>query len=264
MFFKSNVFYAAIMGLLLFALAACTVETLPPETKLRLISAVSTSSTSLTLSFDQSVNPSSNAPSNFIIAGLTVQSATVAGQTVNLTTSEQAAQTYTVTVSNITSTSGDPLDTSAISTSFQGTAPVTPPAAVGDRVKITLEKIKINKDCDVGDGEFYGTLSINGEVIWSEPDDKDRHIKMSDGGEINFDSTRTRTKNYRYGTSEQVRISGFLNEDDGTSGDDEAGDWNLNLDPFAYGNFQSFSNPPGANCESTLFYSIQNVGQFTD
>jgi hypothetical protein len=66
-------------------------------------SASATSSTSVAVTFDAVPNAAqATTPANYAIAGLTVSAATLAGNTVTLTTSSQSASSFTVTVANVT------------------------------------------------------------------------------------------------------------------------------------------------------------------
>jgi trimeric autotransporter adhesin len=74
-------------------------------------SAASTSSTTVTVTFDATPTTAQATDlANYDIPGLTINTATLLGNTVTLTTSAQSATSYMVTVSNVTRTSdGEPL-----------------------------------------------------------------------------------------------------------------------------------------------------------
>ena len=124
---------------------------------------------------------------------------------------------------------------------------------IGEEVRITLERVVVHDACDSGftgsNGEVYGTMDINGSEVWrlGERD-------TSDGESLTIN--RSQTKSYLLGTTDTIRISGFLNDDD-NGNDDKIGVWNLSLPPFSsYGNKSSYSNP---DCDSTLYYRIEKV-----
>ena len=76
-----------------------------------------------------------------------------------------------------------------------------------------------------------------------------------------FDETsitinQSRAKDYLFGTTDKIRISGFLTDaDDGN--DDQIGDWSFSLPPLSsYGTKSTHSAP---YCDSTLHYRIEKV-----
>jgi hypothetical protein len=86
------------------------------------LGAASTSNTSVDVTYNSAPDASAAGdPTNYMIASLGVTAATVSGATVTLTTDPQAAQTYTVDISNVKRASDfEPLHVSA--TTFAGRA----------------------------------------------------------------------------------------------------------------------------------------------
>ena len=105
-------------------------------------SAASTSSTSMTLTFDAApVTALANDVSNYSVPGLTLGSAALVGNTVTLTTSPQSNTTFTATVSNVVRNSdSEPL--TQPSASFTG----RPPFDVAAAASTTSETVNVTFD----------------------------------------------------------------------------------------------------------------------
>jgi hypothetical protein len=106
------------------------------RTPFAVVSAASTSSVRMTVTFDAPPDPAqATNPANYSVPNLTVSSPELVGNTVTLTTTPQQAQSYTVTVSNVTRASdGEPL--SVTSATFDGT-PVQAPTVTNVVVTAT-------------------------------------------------------------------------------------------------------------------------------
>ncbi len=132
---------------------------------------------------------------------------------------------------------------------------------IGEKVRITLEHVVVHDDCDPGDGEVYGEMSINGSRVWEL---KERSTAAGTSIAINHTPL---TKDYFFERSDKIRISGFLSEAD-PGNDDKIGSWDLKLPPFSsYGtksNRSEKSNPVNRTCASTLHYNIEKVQDLFD
>lgn len=112
--------------------------------EVRVVGAIAITATRVKVTFDQPLSPSyapNIDPSNYLIPGLTVFGAVLdtGGTFVTLTTSTQASSSYTVTVQQARSVTGDTLNLSANTATFLGfsTAPYYY-SGVQSRVKIVL------------------------------------------------------------------------------------------------------------------------------
>jgi hypothetical protein len=106
------------------------------RTPFAVVSAQSTSSVRMTVTFDAPPDPTqATNPANYSVPNLTVSAPELAGNTVTLTTTPQQAQSYTLTVSNVTRASdGEPL--SVATATFDGT-PVQAPTVTNVVVTAT-------------------------------------------------------------------------------------------------------------------------------
>ncbi|HEY8210716.1 MAG TPA: lamin tail domain-containing protein [Myxococcaceae bacterium] len=87
----------------------------------KVVSADSLSLTTVEVAFNRNIGAASVAPGDFSIPGLTVSGATVSGTKVVLTVDAQTPdQAYTVTVTGVTDTLGDPNDLTANTYTFRG------------------------------------------------------------------------------------------------------------------------------------------------
>lgn len=127
-----------------------------------------------------------------------------------------------------------------------------PKIKIGERVKITLERVVVHDACDSlitgSNGEVYGKMYINGSEVWNL-----NERSTADGTSITIN--KFRTKDYLLGKTDKIRISGFLTDAD-VGDDDKIGIWNLSLAPFSYGVKSSYSKP---DCDSTLHYRIEKI-----
>ena len=113
--------------LIILIVSACG-SVVPSNFALKVMAAQSLDATSVKITFSDSIGAEGQDPSNFFINDLNVIAATTNGNSVTLTTSEQSATSYTVTVSNIWSEGGKPLAADADSATFQGTSSNTTPS----------------------------------------------------------------------------------------------------------------------------------------
>ena len=133
-----------------------------------------------------------------------------------------------------------------------GTLRVHPTQKTGDKLKVTLRYVKVHNDCEPwhkGDGDMYGYFDIEGSRVFtlSETD-------VASGETISIN--RYRTVDGRY--DNPISIRGVLKDADDTDPDDWIGNWNLNLDPVpSVGYFSNYSRP---DCDATLYYRIEDVG----
>jgi uncharacterized repeat protein (TIGR01451 family) len=104
--------------------------TAPTVTSFNVAGAASTGSASMTVTYDATPDATqAETLANYSVPGLTLSGTPVlVANTVTITTSTQAAQTYTVTVSNVTSAS-DATPLTTMTADFTGTAPAAPPQA---------------------------------------------------------------------------------------------------------------------------------------
>ena len=133
---------------------------------------------------------------------------------------------------------------------------VHPYQKTGERLKVTLRYVRVHNDCEPwykGDGDMYGYFDIEGSRVFtlSETD-------VASGESISIN--RYRTVDGRY--DNPIAIRGVLKDADDTDADDWIGDWNLNLAPVpSVGYFSSYSRP---DCDATLYYRIEDVGNLNE
>lgn len=128
---------------------------------------------------------------------------------------------------------------------------------VGERVRVTLEQVRVHDACDSGaegqSGEIIGNFSLNGAQVWSIPRNSPR--ETSDGDFISINQSRT--FDLKYSPVGTVRISGTLADTDTFSTDDAVGAWNFTLSTSSgYGSKTSRSSP---DCSSTLYYKFERL-----
>jgi hypothetical protein len=144
------------------------------RTPFDVVSAASTSSTSITVTFDAAPNAAAaTTVGNFSVAGLTLSSPTLIGNTVTLTTSPQSAVSYGVSVSNVTRASDAEALTVAGAT-FTGRAPFdVASAASASNLSITVtfdappnaaQATNIN-NYSVAGLALSGTPSLSGSTV---------------------------------------------------------------------------------------------------
>ncbi len=129
---------------------------------------------------------------------------------------------------------------------------------IGERARVKINYITIVDDCDgfgAGDGDMYGELRVNGQLLWSVPESQ--NIKRGDGDRIEIN--RFVDQNFLNASGGGFQITGFVNDSDSglTGKDDKVGVWNLTENfPFNYGNRDVRSKP---DCESRLNYTVEKV-----
>ena len=124
----------------------------------------------------------------------------------------------------------------------------------GERIRITIEKIKVISDCDRGinpAGDMIGKLWINDELVWNLPE-----TEYNDGEDIPINVSVT--KDYFFDTPEQIKIGGFLTDVD-TGDDQRVGLWIDYHDPLDPETKRSYIQNSRPDCESDLYYSIEKV-----
>ena len=131
-----------------------------------------------------------------------------------------------------------------------------PSAAIGARIEIELESVRVIENCDSAGAEIYGDFSINGNVAWSQTRN-DSINQVKDGDTINFGGIATSLGNYTFGT-DRIRITGRLvDKDRGTTADDVIADWSINRAPNSYGTFKKTESNNG--CSAELTYTVTKL-----
>jgi hypothetical protein len=129
---------------------------------------------------------------------------------------------------------------------------------VGERARLKINFITIVDDCDgfgAGDGDMYGNLRVDGQVLWSVPESQ--NIKRGDGERIEIN--RFVDRNFLNASGGGFQITGFVTDSDSglTGGDDKVGVWDLRENfPLSYGTRDVRSKP---DCESRLNYTVEKV-----
>lgn len=151
-----------LVTLIVLAVSACG-PVVPSNFSLRVMAAESTKATSVNIVFSDSVGAEGQDPSNFFISNLSVIAASTNGNSVTLTTSEQSATSYTVTVSNIWSEGGKPLAADADSATFQGIEGKTDTFSALSATSTGETTVKVTFDAEVGaSGNDLSNYSVDG------------------------------------------------------------------------------------------------------
>jgi Thiol-activated cytolysin len=143
--------------------------------------------------------------------------------------------------------------------------------AIGERIKITLDKVKIAYDCDAGatKGSMFGRF----DIISYDPANKakitrrirtikrDEAINIQSGNYLSLNNSYSINK--YYGKPFEISAQ-LMDRDSGARGaDDLVGNWNANQFSIANKSPQSYSKKAVSNCSDknpTLYYKIERVG----
>jgi hypothetical protein len=137
------------------------------RTSFNVASAASTTNKSMTVTFDAPPNAGqATSPNNYNVPGLTLSNGQLNGSTVTFTTTSQAAQGYSVTVSNVTrNADSEPLTTN--SAGFTGrTAFNVQSAASTNAITMT---VTFDAPPNVGQATSLNNYSVNGLVLSGTP-----------------------------------------------------------------------------------------------
>jgi hypothetical protein len=152
-------------------------------------SATALTSHSVRVTFDGPPDPTlATDPANYDIQGLTIGGTpVVSGNSVTLTTSPQTAGTYTVTVSNVTRTDGEPL--TAASTQFTGRALFD----VDGAVSATSQRVIVSFDAppNVAQAQNPANYSIPGLTIIGTPTVSGSSVTLTTSPQSNASYTVT-------------------------------------------------------------------------
>ena len=129
---------------------------------------------------------------------------------------------------------------------------VHPYQKTGERLKVTLRYVRVHDDCEPwykGGGDMYGYFNIEGSRVFTLSE-----TNVASGETISIN--RYRTLNGRY--DNPISVRGVLKDADDTDSDDWIGNWNFDIAPVpSVGYFSSYSHP---DCDSTLYYRVEDVG----
>jgi predicted RNA-binding protein with TRAM domain len=168
-------------------------------------SATATTSHSVRVTFDGPPDPVLAVdPANYDIQGLTIGGTPVlAGNSVTLQTSPQTAGSYTVTVSNVTRTDGEPLTGS--SAQFMGRAPFD----VDGAVSATSQRVILSFDGppNVGQAQNPANYSIPGLTISGTPVVSGNSVTLSTSPQSNASYTVTVSNVTRSGDGEALTVA---------------------------------------------------------
>jgi hypothetical protein len=179
----------------------------------------------------------------------------------------------------------------AVSETTEYTITECTPSDVGDRVKITLDRIYINSDCDGGfrgNGDIYGTLTMHdrqpqggtvGSVVFSKPANDYQELttggiywfelgnKGVTGSEPDADRKYSVFEDFlSYDRTDLEFITGTLKDDDDTSHETlwrgpiliERDERNAPI----YGEDSLYDNP-GSGCAATVYWRVEKESDIT-
>ena len=134
---------------------------------------------------------------------------------------------------------------------------------VGERVKITVNNVKILDDGEDGDGgQMIGDLFLNGRSIWSRQKNFEQQVQS--GNFIVFPMA-SEERDFRDGVGGEFRIQGAIDDYDSLSANDQVGRYDIRLGyPMAYGTFTVRSDPNSSDGESELTYTVEKVHDITE
>ena len=143
-----------------------------------------------------------------------------------------------------------------------------PPAApefvkVGERIKITVNNVKILDDGEDGDGgQMIGDLYLNGRNIWHR--EKNFPQQVQSGNFIVFPMA-SEERDFRDSVGGDFRIQGAIDDYDALSANDKVGRYDIQIPyPMPYGTFTVRSDPDGSDGESQITYTIEKMSPITE
>jgi Thiol-activated cytolysin len=143
-----------------------------------------------------------------------------------------------------------------------------PPAApefvkVGERIKITVNNVKILDDGEDGDGgQMIGDLYLNGRSIWSSTKKFPQQVQSGNFMVFPYASDE---RDFRNGPGGTFRIQGAIDDYDSSSPNDLVGRYDIQLPyPMQYGTFTKRSDPNPSDGESELTYTIEKMNDITE
>jgi Thiol-activated cytolysin len=145
-----------------------------------------------------------------------------------------------------------------------------PPAAaapvfvkVGERIKITVNNLKILDDGEDGDGgQMIGNLFLNGRQIWEKS--KTWPQQLQSGNFLTFPYA-SEERDFRTAVGGRFQIQGAIDDYDETFGNDLVGRYDIQIPyPMRFGTFTVRSDPDKDEGESELTYTIEKLNDIRE